>query len=864
MGVKGLTGYIARHAELYLTPYELHDCSLVIDGDNLACNLYKDASGPYSAFGGNYDDFYRTVVNFFTVLDECNIRPYVLMDGGYEPRKLRTVRARLRSKIQLIKRINPCGSYPIFPKMMNEVFVDAIRDCGVPIMRCLFEADDELAALARKLNCPVLSYDSDFYIYNVRYIPLITLTVKARTKLRKESASGRNLRKNEAKKLEKLVKGNRVIRGITISNQETSHRWVTYKYLDCCIYRVEKLITRSSLSKEKIPLFAALLGNDFISRKPFQNFFAYGLGKIGGSRKTNQHQRRIRRILEWLKHESLESALEKIMNHLPKKQRAAIKAQVESATSGYSNELCYSLDYFKNHFKNRLTDNEMQQEGLESEFAEECEKETSDEEQEAIEEKTSDEEHESPEEKTSEEEHEPTEEETSDEEQGNEIDDLESKEGEDNSSKSDDDSVNSDRSEEEEVAVDDKGEKTFPDWFLRKLHPGHFPRFMVDLMSLQKYINNPQIEHFHFNDCNEIALPILQHIFMLLNHVKGHETDNNSFTYLTRATRISNICFREIDIKKNPMYSFDPSQPNPLLFRSIFENGMSYLNRDALFSDIKFLPADIKLYFLAVVYWLHRSSHVDLNHLHALIICLVVLRTVDMKIPPVRNIRLFHKRFGNLIKKERLHRNKLLAEGVSERGMKKEVKALSIPDRMTYIPKSDCYLVQNELLQHFYIPEIFKKKYDAYSSVVLHAFAEFQSVVFQLHTLNALLDFPYLAPKMGQLYCGVFLYNLYNLLKSRPDVAHYVKKYIFRDSSMMFDFYDYLWKWCMPFVPNWKKNHATRTKNKKRIRKSKKNSTESLMKKDPYTDMLSNAEEDKENEEFFDLNNQFCALLEVS
>jgi len=37
---------------------------------------------------------------------------------------------------------------------------------------------DDLSALARKLNCPVLSYDSDFYIHNVKYIPLITLTVK--------------------------------------------------------------------------------------------------------------------------------------------------------------------------------------------------------------------------------------------------------------------------------------------------------------------------------------------------------------------------------------------------------------------------------------------------------------------------------------------------------------------------------------------------------------------------------------------------------------------------------------------------------------------------------------------------------------
>uniref|UniRef100_A0A1A9VZP1 Uncharacterized protein n=1 Tax=Glossina brevipalpis TaxID=37001 RepID=A0A1A9VZP1_9MUSC len=861
MGVQGLTGFIARHAELYLTPYELHDSLLVIDGDNLACNLYKDATGPYSAFGGNYDDFYRTVVNFFTVLNECNIQPYVLMDGGYEHRKLRTVRTRLRKKIHLIKRINPCGSYPIFPKMMNEVFVDAVRDCGVPIMRCLFEADDELAALGRKLNCPVLSYDSDFYIYNVRYIPLITLTVKARTKLIKESANGRNLRKNEAKKLEKLVKGSRVVRGITTKNQETSCRWATYKYLECCLYRLEKLIARSSLSKEKMPLFAALLGNDFISRKLFQNFFAYGLGKIGGSRKTNQHQRRIRRILEWLKHESLESALQKILNHLPKKQRAAMKAQVESATSGYSNEICYSLDFFRKHPKNPLNDIKSQQQGHESESEEEYEQETEEEVEELTEEESDEVE------ELTEEESDEVEELT--EEECDEVEELENEETdseyEENSSNADNESVNIDGSEDEKEATeDDNRDVTFPEWFLRKLYPAHFPRFMVDLMYLKQYINNPQIEHFHFNDCNEIALPILKHIYMLLNHVNGQETNNNSFTYLTRTTRLSNICFQQIDITEKPEYPFDPSQPNPLLFRSVFENRMPSLNQDSLFSNLNHLPADLRLYFLAIVYWLHKSSHADLNHLHALIICLVVLRTVDMKIPAVRNIRLFHKRFGNMIKKERLHRKKLLADGIIERGMKKEVKALPIPERMLYVPKSDCYLVQDKLLEHFYIPEIFKKKYDSYSSVVLHAFAEFQSIVFQLHALNALLDFPYLAPRMGQLYCGVFLYNLYNLLKSRPDVMHYVKKYIFHDSLMMFDFYDYLWKWCMTFLPSWKKNGDTVRKIKKRIRKPKKKFTESVVKNDPNADMLSNADEEKDNEDFFDLNNKFCAFLKVN
>lgn len=253
MGVRGLTGFIARNAELYLTPYELHDCNLVIDGDNLACNLYKDVTGNYSAFGGDYDDFYRAVVNFFVVLAECNIKAYVLMDGGYEQRKLRTVGKRMRGKISVIKRINPCASITVFPVMMKEVFVDAVKDCGVPVMRCVFEADDELAALSRKLKCPVLSYDSDFYIHNVKYIPLITLTVKAHTKLCRNNIienpedETRKLRKNEAKKVDKRTRGNRVMDTIVVDNKEKPKKGKSYKYLDCCMYRIENLIARGSI-----------------------------------------------------------------------------------------------------------------------------------------------------------------------------------------------------------------------------------------------------------------------------------------------------------------------------------------------------------------------------------------------------------------------------------------------------------------------------------------------------------------------------------------------------------------------------------------------------------------------------------------
>ncbi|XP_065357891.1 protein asteroid [Calliphora vicina] len=876
MGVRGLTGFIARNAELYLTPYELHDCNLVIDGDNLACNLYKDVTGNYSAFGGDYDDFYRAVVNFFVVLAECNIKAYVLMDGGYEQRKLRTVGKRMRGKISVIKRINPCASITVFPVMMKEVFVDAVKDCGVPVMRCVFEADDELAALSRKLKCPVLSYDSDFYIHNVKYIPLITLTVKAHTKLCRSNIienpeeETRKLRKNEAKKVDKRTRGNRIMDAIVVDNKEKPKKGKSYKYLDCCMYRIENLIARGSLSKEKLPLFAAMLGNDYISRSCFKNFFQSGMGKVGRSRKTKQQQRRIKVILQWLKTETAESALEKIMTRLQTSQRESLMAQMEAATSGYSNEKCRSYDFFINKYENVFEDfinADDDDEIYETEEEEESDEEEEEEEEE--EENTSNIEEEIVE-KIEEEEY--VESDDLQETVEQEEKDVEKKE---NSSKS-----ASEDSENEEESNEDTNDiiSSFPQWFLDKLYPANLPRFFVDFVHLRKYINNPQIEHFPYSECNGIALPILTLSYSLLNNVKGNEfvpklmEDGTLrplfFTYLTRATRVTNIRYEHVEVDQKSKYDFEPENPNPLFLKEVFEKNMHELNADELFAELDKLPKDIRLYFMAIVYWLQKSQHYDVEHVHALIVCLVVLRTIDSKIPAERDLKAFQKKFGKIIKKERQVRDKDEANG-TKRVIKDEVLALPIPDRLAYIPKSDCYLVQNELLKHFHMQDIFKKKYDMYSSIILHAFAEFQAVVFQLHSLNALLDFPYEPPRMGQSYCGVFLYNLYDLFKNRLDTEYYIKNFIFRDSQMMFDLYLYLWRWCEKFIPSWKQpkdQNVKPTLSKKILKKkrqlARKNAAQEITVQDPNADMLSSAGET--NDEFLDLNNKFCTFLKVS
>ena len=450
-------------------------------------------------------------------------------------------------------------------------------------------------------------------------------------------------------------------------------------------------------------------------------------------------------------------------------------------------------------------------------------------------------------------------------------DDLEASDSTDHSESEEDDDSNS---EDTNDII-----STFPPWFINKLYPANLPRFFVDLMHLRKYINNPQIEHFPYNECNAIALPILKLTYALLNNVKGQEyvpkvmedgsVRNLFFTYLTRATRVTNIRYDHIEIEKKPKYDFEPDNPNPIFLKEVFDNKKSELQPDEMFADLEKLPHDIRLYFMAVAYWLQKSQHCDLIHLHALIICLVVLRTIDSKIPAERDMKAFQKRFGKIIKKERLVRDKELANG-AKRMMNDDVRALPIPERMSYIPKSDCYLVQNDLLKHFHMQDIFKKKYDLYSSIVLHAFAEFQSVVFQLHSLNALLNFPYAPVHMAQSYCGVFLYNLYDLLKNRLDVEYFVRNFIFKDSQMMFDFYLYLWHWCEKYIPSWKQvkdQSLNPVINKKLLKKkrqlARKNAAmNSTTIEDPNADMLSG--DDQGDDGYVDLNNKFCTVLKIN
>lgn len=336
MGVRGLTTYIAANSDRYLDAHELHDCNVVVDGDSLSCQLYKSIN---SAFGGNYDQYFRVVCNFFGMLKQCNVTAYVLLDGGYQAKKLCTVKQRLRSKIGAIKHLNPLDCQTTFPLMMREVFVEALEHCQVLYMRCVFEADDEVAALSRKLKCPVLSFDSDFYIHNVLYIPSVTLSLKV---------FRRNIPDEESKKKVRLRK--ELVSEINSNGdydrfKATEVKRKCYYYMQCAMYRIANLTRDKGLRSEMLPLFAILLGNDYVPSSIFKKFYLNVSMKKTGKNSTKQGKRIIA-LLRWLQHETLASAIDKIINHVEKDKKIWLREQINYGISGYIHEKSMAYDYF--------------------------------------------------------------------------------------------------------------------------------------------------------------------------------------------------------------------------------------------------------------------------------------------------------------------------------------------------------------------------------------------------------------------------------------------------------------------------------------------------------------------------------------
>ena len=168
---------------------------LIIDGYALFHSLFEEFSTQQcEMYGGDYVSIRKEMSKFFHALVEAGINPIVVLDGTIDGDKVETINARTDRKMETI--IDLLGTsdrdqaLPIVddqpsstnsqltlnnpratPYLSTEVIADSIKqvlgDGHLFVADC--DADVDIACLAIHHQCPVVSNDSDFYVFPLLY-----------------------------------------------------------------------------------------------------------------------------------------------------------------------------------------------------------------------------------------------------------------------------------------------------------------------------------------------------------------------------------------------------------------------------------------------------------------------------------------------------------------------------------------------------------------------------------------------------------------------------------------------------------------------------------------------------------------------
>ena len=179
MGVRGLTTFVETFFEGYWEKYEPKG-GLVFDGYSLFFTLFLE-SGIDWIHGGQYWLYRDLLLEFFHSLKSSDIQPIVIMDGvDYNREKEPTILKRMTETIEKMTMCLEDKGEPLYiclPMLVKEVFVETLKEIGVPLYVSDGEADPVTVAFANHYGCPVVANDSDYFMFNLEhgYIPLSRL-----------------------------------------------------------------------------------------------------------------------------------------------------------------------------------------------------------------------------------------------------------------------------------------------------------------------------------------------------------------------------------------------------------------------------------------------------------------------------------------------------------------------------------------------------------------------------------------------------------------------------------------------------------------------------------------------------------------
>ncbi len=176
MGIQGLTSFVNREFKNWQN--EEVSGKLVIDGYSLMFCLYETCDWTH---GGQYSEFREKLRHFFHQLEHSEVEAVVVMDGvDVEGKKEPVIIRRKRDAVRTIDRY--CGrerrsfasGSGVIPPHTVRVFIMLLQEMEVDLLFADGEGDETVFKIASAYGCPVLSNDSDFFMFNVTggYIPI--------------------------------------------------------------------------------------------------------------------------------------------------------------------------------------------------------------------------------------------------------------------------------------------------------------------------------------------------------------------------------------------------------------------------------------------------------------------------------------------------------------------------------------------------------------------------------------------------------------------------------------------------------------------------------------------------------------------
>ncbi|XP_050996417.1 protein asteroid homolog 1 isoform X3 [Acomys russatus] len=231
-------------------------------------------------------------------------------DGGCDisDKKLTTLKDRAREKIQAAHSLSVGGGGNVCPLLTREVFIQVLVRLKVCFVQSFSEADRDIMTLANHWNCPVLSSDSDFCIFDLKsgFCPL-------------NSFQWQNL---------STVK-------------DTQDYYIPARCFSLgafCHYF-------NNMNKALLPLFAVLCGNDHVNL-PIMETFINKVRPPFPSKGRRYH--RVLGLLNWLSHfDDATEALDNVLKYLPKKDRKNVKELVCCSMEEYQQSRAKLHDFFR-------------------------------------------------------------------------------------------------------------------------------------------------------------------------------------------------------------------------------------------------------------------------------------------------------------------------------------------------------------------------------------------------------------------------------------------------------------------------------------------------------------------------------------